>query len=323
MNTIATHCQHFDRLCGERPVSGSLEGHTSAQYQDLLASLDLFEQSKNLDSLRAIIRHGWPFPSRGPKRDTSSSTFNRAMDEDIAAVFARLLATSGFDKMVQLQPDRLNVLLLYNLLARRGLEINLNAVKLHCAMYCLAPLFAKNFSLKWFKSYCDTVCDSDIFNESYRLRAAMASAILNQFKIIMSTFKIAEAWEPRFLNRLIEMDKERLSLGRGMMTYWIKGGDAIANYLERSSRMIGEAGLIGVYFHYSLHCLLFDSTCSNGFSDMLAQSHNSLHLSKIQNVSDRCANALLRLQQIQSGLQGSLEDPGCEPIVTYVNRVLS
>lgn len=125
------------------------------------------------------------------------------------------------------------------------------------------------------------------------------------------------------MSTLIEMDQERLSLGHGMMTYWFKGGDAIANHLERSSRLIGTQDLIGVYFHNPLYELLFNNADAKYLPNILAQSHNVLHASRLGAVRERCEGALVKMQAIKSGLRDPLESLVCKSMDTGVNRMLS
>jgi len=293
MKSSDNPCEYLRRLCVNDPVSTCLKESTSNQYFYFLNALDEFEKERDLQRLKGYLRNNWPFPTHGPKRDIRNESFKRIVDEDIAAIFSRLVSKVG--KRDLLNPESLNVLLLYNLLARRGIATKVNTLKLHYAMHCFAPIFVDNFNIRWYVSYCDSIADSSLFDEDYRLKAVVASTVLNGLKVYTSTFKTADFNGSNLLEQLTAMDKERLSLGYGMITYWYEGGDVIANYLERASRLIGQEGLLGLYFHKALHAFIFDNPDNRYLKDLLSTTNNELHKSKIAEIKQRCEHSLLQL----------------------------
>lgn len=293
-------CEHLQKLCVDIPVSTCLKKITSKKYYYFLDALDEFEKNKNLQELKAYLSDIWPFPTYGPKRDTRSKSFERIVDEDIAAVFLRLIPNDTLGKKDLLHPQILNVILLYNLLVRRGLDVDVNTLKLHYAMHCLAPFFVDNFNIRWFISYCDSISDCSLFDEKYRLRAAIASTVLQGLKIYASTFKIAESDGSNLLEHLIAIDKERLPLGYGMITYWYKGGDVISNYLERSLRLVGQEELLGMYFHKAIHAFIFCNPGNDYLYKVMSETKNELHKSKISEIKMQCEKSIFQLNHVKN-----------------------
>lgn len=292
---LSNICKSLQQMCIATPVSSCLKNTTSTRYYCFLSALDEFEKEKDLQKLKDCLDGNWPFSTYGPKHDPRNKAFKRVIDEDIAAVFSRLVPRNEVGKKDLLEPESLNVLLLYNLLVRRGVATNVNTLKLHYAMHCFSPIFTNNFNIRWFIAYCDTITDSSLFDEEYRLRTVVASTILNGLKIYISTFKTADFNGLNFLEQLVAMDKERLSIGYGMITYWYKGGDVIANYLERASRLIGQRDFLGLYFHKALHAFIFDNPDNRYLKDLLSTTNNELHKSKIAEIKQRCEYSFIQL----------------------------
>jgi hypothetical protein len=296
MNHSKAPCEMWRELCKTVPVSGGLRHFTSKQYHHLLSLLDEYEHERDLQRLMQHMGDEWPFPTHGPKHNIKSEAFKREIDEDIAAVFSRLNYKNESSRKDHLNTESLNVILLYNLLARRGIETNVNTLKLHYAMHCLAPDFIRDFSIRWFISYCDSIADSSIFNDDYRAKAVAASTTLNSLKIYASVFKTAAAGDLNLEDYLVSHDKARLPLGHGMITYWYQGGDVIANYLDRTLQFLGDEDLISLYFRKSIYAFIFENPDNEHVKNILTKSNNPLHESKMAMIVERCKHAVAHLE---------------------------
>ena len=304
--------EQYLRLCQETPASCGLRSLTTPDASPYLAALDDFEQTGDLAALQTKVRPNWPFATRGPKAASYTPLAKRDKDLDLSAVYHALTLSADL-----MQPGRLNAMVLYNLLIRRGIAPDINARKLHLFVHANLDAVLTGMNVRWFVSYCDSIADASMFPEAYRARAGLAASTLNALRFVASPYAVLDGVGIDLGVLIDRVDDRRRPLGAGTVTFWQGGGDGVMNQIERTMRVLGCSDVVGLGLRLAVDRLLLRNDASPQLHRLSTWSTNPINGIKLKsvkamigaahNIRDAPSEHLIYVPTSESGPKTSLD----------------